>query len=69
MGEEAETAVDAAATARWLGEAFGVPAKLMRAEPVAAPAAPVSNGPVSSGVMPGVALSNARLSNAELSND
>lgn len=38
LGPEAEATVDAAATAHWLGEAFGVPAKLMRAE-VAAPAA------------------------------
>lgn len=34
LGPEALATVDAAATARWLGEAFGVPAKLVRAEPL-----------------------------------
>ncbi|MGF7172570.1 portal protein [Azospirillum doebereinerae] len=38
LGPEAAATVDAAATARWLGEAFGVPAKLIRAEEDAAPA-------------------------------
>lgn len=37
LGPEALATVDAAATAHWLGEAFGVPAKLMRAQPAVQP--------------------------------
>lgn len=40
LGTEATAAVDAAATARWLGEAFNVPAKLMRAGAAMPPRAP-----------------------------
>ena len=61
LGPEAEATVDAAATAHWLGEAFGVPAKLMRAE-VAAPAAtPVVAPPPSPA--PAVATADAGTSN------
>lgn len=35
LGPDAKGIVDAAATARWLGEAYGVPAKLMAAPPAA----------------------------------
>ncbi|PWC56032.1 portal protein [Azospirillum sp. TSO22-1] len=38
LGGGALETVDAAATARWLGEAFGVPAKLIRAQPAPKPA-------------------------------
>ncbi|MBP2313381.1 portal protein [Azospirillum soli] len=41
LGPEALATVDAAATARWLGEAFGVPAKLVRAEAPPQPAMPL----------------------------
>ncbi|SMF84340.1 Bacteriophage head to tail connecting protein [Azospirillum oryzae] len=47
LGPEAEATVDAAATAHWLGEAFGVPAKLMRAEVAAPVAAPLVTPPAS----------------------
>ncbi|AWK87585.1 portal protein [Azospirillum thermophilum] len=53
LGPDALATVDAAAAARWLGEALGVPARLIRAEgaapatdPAAAPASDPAAGPV-----------------------
>lgn len=45
LGPEALATVDTAATARWLGDAFGVPARLIRAEtpPVKAAASPAAS--------------------------
>lgn len=44
LGPEALATVDAPATARWLGEAFGVPAKLIRAAPLPPPPAALPVG-------------------------
>ena len=65
LGPEAEATVDAAATAHWLGEAFGVPAKLMRAEVAAPAAAPAATSVVvpPPSPAPAVATADAGVSN------
>ncbi len=44
LGGAALETIDTAATARWLGEAFGVPAKLIRAQQPVPPAGEVPHG-------------------------
>ncbi len=69
LGPQAAATVDAAATARWLGEAFGVPATLMRAEdaPVPAPPAAVPPAAVPPAAVPPAAVPPAAVPPAAIS--